>query len=62
MGGKRVLLRKQHAARDVQSSSTIATGLTQPALAPLILTGKQHTVNPLDRPMADRLAIFSIWQ
>jgi hypothetical protein len=40
----------------------IATGLVQPALAPFILTGKQQTVNPKGLPMADRLAIFSMWQ
>jgi len=43
-------------------SSTIATGLTQPALARLILTGKQQTVNPNGRPMDERFAIFSMWQ
>ena len=41
-------------------SSMIATGRAQPALAPLILTGKQHTVNPDDLPMAAKLASFSI--
>jgi hypothetical protein len=31
---------------DLIDHDTIATGLTQPAPAPLILTGKQQTVNP----------------
>ena len=38
----------------------IATGLAQPALAPLILIGKQHTLNPYDLPIADKLVSFSI--
>jgi 3-methyl-2-oxobutanoate hydroxymethyltransferase len=42
------------------SSSIIATGLAHPALAPLILIGKQQTVNPCGLPIADRLANFSI--
>ena len=43
-------------------SSTMATGRHQPAEAPVIFTGKQQIVNPCGRPMAFRLAIFSIWQ
>ena len=39
---------------------TIATGLTHPALALLILTGKQHTVKPWERPIAERFASFSV--
>src|SRR5208283_2022890 len=46
----------------VYPSSTRATGLTHPALAPLIFTGKQQTLNSLDLPIAAKLAIFSMWQ
>ena len=46
----------------IHSSSKMATGRTHPALAFFILTGKQQTVNPKGRPMAERLAIFSMWQ
>jgi hypothetical protein len=43
-------------------SSTIATGRHHPALARFIFTGKQQMVNPCERPIAERLANFSIWQ
>ena len=46
---------------DRSYSSKMATARVQPADAPLILTGKQETVNPV-AGSSSRLPSFSIWQ
>ena len=43
-------------------SGTRATARHQPALAPLILTGRHDTQKPCGRGIWSRLASFSIWQ